>query len=357
MKEAVTLEPGRVEVRETDEPGPPRPGEALLEIAAVGLCGSDLELFRGTDPYSHFPTRQGHEYSARILELGPGYDGSLRVGDLVAVEPLLPCETCIACRRGHPNTCVNLRVTGGQIDGAFIERFVMPVGNLYEANDLTAAQAAFVEPVSIGTQMVTRSGVQAGEQAVVFGAGPIGQSVTLAARDRGARVLTVDRLEGRLAVARELGAERTVDASSEDVAAAVRDWTNGDGAVAVFEATGVPAVFRLALEVAAHTGTVVVAGTPTQEVSIPPFLIVYKELNVLGSRNNNGVFGQAVDIVRRNKPLVDRLITHVFPLERVQEAIEFAIANPQITEKVVIAVSDEARRAATTAVGVAAATG
>jgi L-gulonate 5-dehydrogenase len=346
MREAVTIKPGRIEVRETDPPAPLKPSEALLEIAAVGLCGSDLELFRGTDPYSHFPVRQGHEYSARILQLGAAYTGPLSVGDLVAVEPLLADGTCIACRRGHPNCCLNLRVTGGQIDGAFIEQFVVPAANLHPANDLTPAEAAFVEPVSIGLQMVTRGNIQAGDQAVVFGAGPVGQSVLLAARDRGARVLLVDRLAGRLALAREIGAEEAVDASTQDAASFISRWTNGDGPVAVFEATGAPGVLRTALEVVAHAGTVIVAGTPTQEVSIPPFLIVYKELNVLGSRNNNGVFAQAVEIVRKNRPLVRRLITHTFPLERLQEAIEFAIANPQVAEKVMIAVSDEARRVA-----------
>lgn len=344
MKEAVTLAPGRIDIREAVPPGPPAPGQALLEIAAVGLCGSDLELFKGTDPYSHFPVRQGHEYSARVIDFGPGYAGPLKPGDLVAVEPLLPCRHCIACRRGHANCCVNLRVTGGQIDGAFIEQFTVPAANLHEANDLTPAEAAFVEPVSIGLQMVSRSRIGAGEQCVVFGAGPIGQSVVLAAGDARARILSVDRLAERLAIARELGAEEIVDASRDDVATAIAGWTGGDGPVAVFEATGAPGVLRTALEIVSHAGTVVIAGTPTEEVSIPPFLIVYKELNVLGSRNNNGVFGDAVGIVRRNRTSVAKLITHTFPIERVQEAIEFAIANPRLAEKVMIAVSDEARQ-------------
>jgi L-gulonate 5-dehydrogenase len=182
-----------------------------------------------------------------------------------------------------------------------------------------------------------------GEQTVIFGAGPIGQSVLLAARNFGARVLVVDRIPARLDLARELGAETSVLADA-DVPGQISLWTNGDGPVVVFEATGSPGVLRTALEIAAHGGTVVVAGTPTQEVAIPPFLIVFKELNVLGSRNNAGLFAKALDIVRANRPLVGRLITHTFPLERVQDAIEFAIANPHQVEKVMIAVSDEARR-------------
>jgi threonine dehydrogenase-like Zn-dependent dehydrogenase len=346
MKAAVTIEPGRIELRDIPEPHPPAEGEALLQIESVGLCGSDLELFRGTDPYSHFPLRQGHEYSARIMEFGPGYDGPVNVGDLVAVEPLLPDGTCIACRRQHPNCCVNLRVTGGQVDGALVERFVMPTRNLYETNDLTSVEAAFVEPVSIGTQMVARSGVQSGDLAVVFGAGPIGQSVVLAARDRGARLLVVDRLASRLAIAKELGVEEVVEATTDDVASRIRKWSDGEGPIAVFEATGAPTVFREALEVVAYSGTVVVAGTPTEEVSIPSFLIVLKELNVVGSRNNAGQFANAVEIVRRNRPSVGRLISHTFPLDRVQEAIEFAIAFPNLTEKVMISVADAGRPAA-----------
>jgi len=196
--------------------------------------------------------------------------------------------------------------------------------------------------VSIGLHMVTRSRVQTEDQAVVFGAGPIGQSVILAARSQGVRVLAVDRLASRLALARELGAETTVNVSTDDDGAAISDWTNGEGPVAICEATGAPPIFRNALEVAAHGGTVVVAGTPTAEVSIPPFLIVFKELNVLGSRNNAGRFGAAVDIVRANRDRVRRLITHRFPLDDVQEAVEFAIANPQLAEKVMVTVSASA---------------
>jgi threonine dehydrogenase-like Zn-dependent dehydrogenase len=340
MREAVTVAPRSIELRDATPPGSPGRGEALLDIAAVGLCGSDLELYRGTDPYAHFPLRQGHEYSAWIAAFGPGDHGTLAIGDLVAVEPLLPCGQCVACRRGHPNCCVNLRVTGGQIDGAFVNQLIMPVSNLYAANDLTPEEAAFVEPVSIGLQMVTRSGVQSGEQAVVFGAGPIGQSVILAATDHGARVLAVDRIAGRLALARELGAEETVDTTREDLEARVGSWTGGDGPVAVYEATGSTAVFVTALEIVAYSGTIVVAGTPIEEVCFPPFWLVKKELNLLGSRNNAGVFGEAVEIVRRNRAGVRRLLTHTFVMERLQEAIEFAIANPAIAEKVVIRVGD-----------------
>jgi threonine dehydrogenase-like Zn-dependent dehydrogenase len=215
----------------------------------------------------------------------------------------------------------------------------MPIANLHSATDLSATEAAFVEPVSIGLQMVARSGLGPEDQGVVFGAGPIGQAVILAARDRGARLLCVDLLSSRLELARELGVEAIVDASKDDVDDEVSRWTDGDGPVVTFEATGATTVLRKALEVVAHSGTVVVAGTPTDEVSFPALWIVKKELNVLGSRNSLGLFGSAVNLVRRNRPLVRRLITHTYPLEGLQAAMEFAIDNPAVAEKVVITVS------------------
>jgi len=340
MREAVTVAPRSIEIRNAPDADVIGPGEALLEIASVGLCGSDLEMYKGTDPISRFPCRQGHEYSARILALHDDYTGDLRIGDLVAVEPLLPCGSCVACRRGRPNCCVSLRVTGGQIDGALIERLVMPTGNLYLANDLSSEAAAFVEPVSIGLQMVMRSAIAAGDRAVVFGAGPIGQAVILAGRGRGARLLAVDQVPERLDLAHATGAEVTVDPRHDDLAEVIRSWTDGEGPVVVFEATGATAVMRQAVELVAHSGTVVIAGTPTDELAFPVMWLVRKELNILGSRNNAGIYGDAVQIVRENPAAVARIITHRFPLVEVQDAMEFAIANPAKTSKVMISVAE-----------------
>ena len=231
---------------------------------------------------------------------------------------------------------MNLRVFGAHLDGALAERLVVPVRNLHPVGDLSPELAAFVEPVSIGMHMVERSGLVAGDRAVVFGAGPIGQAVLLAAGDRGARLLAVDVVPGRLERARQNGAESVVDASAEDVAAAIAIWTDGEGPTAVFEATGVAAVMRTAIEVAAHAGTVVVAGTSTEDVSIPSLALVRKELNVLGSRNSVGVFDAAIDLVRRNRERCDALITQRFGLADVQEALAFGEAEPTLANKMMI---------------------
>lgn len=338
MKAALTIEPRRMEVREVAEPVP-EADEALVRIEAVGLCGSDLHFYEGDNPYARFPQTQGHELAGTIVSFGGPYDGPLRVGDRVAIEPLRPCGVCYPCRRGRPNACANLEVLGVHVSGGLSERYAVKTANLYQANDLDRELAALVEPVSIGLHAVAvRGHVQRGEQVVVLGAGPIGQAILLAAVDRGARVLAVDRIASRLALARALGAEVVVDTTGEQLEEAVIAWTGGDGAAVVFDATGVPSVIRAAVDVVASTGRIVIVGISTREVSLPVIAFTRKELTVLGSRNNVGVFGEAVDLVRRNQEKARALITHRFSLDQAPEAIEFALTHPSDVEKVMVLV-------------------
>ena len=217
MKAAVTLGPEHMELRSVPavEPGP---GQALLSVCVVGLCGSDVHLYRGTHPYSRFPTVQGHELSGVVKGLAHGYDGALNIGDLVAVEPFIPCGTCIACRRGHPNCCSNLAVLGAHVDGALVEEITMNANSCHPVGQLDVETAALVEPVSIGLQAVARSGAREGDTVVVIGAGPIGQTIVLAAHDRGASVMAADILDNRLALALDMGADVTVNTSVDDLA-------------------------------------------------------------------------------------------------------------------------------------------
>jgi len=337
MKAAVTTKPGHLEIKEVPA-GHPGPGEVLLDIQVVGLCGSDVHLFRGDHPYVRYPAIQGHEFSAVVAEVGPGKPGCLRAGDLVAVEPLRPCGNCLACRRGHPNCCRDLAVVGAHIDGALSESLVVPASSCYVVGDLPPDLAALVEPTSIGLQAVTRSGISAGDQVIVLGAGPIGQTATMAATDLGARVLAVDLLDNRLAIARQVGAEVTINASSQDVAVAVTQWAGEDGPVAVIEATGQPELIRLAVGMVAHSGTVVVVGITMKEVTLPVVDFSRKEINLLGSRNNAGLFGQAVELVRRHREHARHMITHRFGFSDVLAAMTLAAERPQEAGKVLVSI-------------------
>jgi L-gulonate 5-dehydrogenase len=341
MKAAVTTGPGHLEFREVraNQPGP---GEVLLAIQVVGLCGSDVHLFQGDHPYVRYPAIQGHEFSAIVAGLGPEQPGGPHVGDLVAVEPLRPCGACLACARGHPNCCRNLAVVGAHIDGALCEFLIAPVASCYPVGDLPADLAALVEPTSIGLQAVTRAGITSGDQVVVMGAGPIGQTATLAATDLGAEVLAVDLLDNRLAIIRQLGAAITVNATSQDVAGEVREWAGEDGPVAVIEATGQPELIRLAVDLVAHSGTVVVVGITMKETTLPVVDFSRKEINLLGSRNNSGLFGASVDLVSRHRDQVRHMITHRFGFAEASAAMELAAGRPQETGKVLIRIGTAA---------------
>ena len=341
MKAAVTVAPRRMEVREVPEPVP-GPGEALVRVEAVGLCGSDLHLYLGDHPYATFPQTQGHEFAGIVERFEGPYDGSIAVGDRVAVEPLRPCGDCYPCRHGRPNCCTRLAVLGAHVPGALTERIAVRADALYEANGLDPELGALVEPISIGLHAVVRGAVTADDSVVVFGAGPIGQAILLAAADRGARVLVVDRLPARLELARRLGAAAVVDATRDAPPDAIAQWTGGDGAGVVFEATGVPAVIRTAVDVVASAGRIVIVGLSTQEVSLPVVEFTRKELTILGSRNNAGIFGEAVDLVRRHQEQVRALITHRFTLDQAPQAIAFALEHPAEAEKVIIRVGGAA---------------
>jgi L-gulonate 5-dehydrogenase len=341
MRIAVTTAPGTMCVRDAPEPIA-GPGQALVAVEAVGLCGSDYHLFDGTHPYAHFPQTQGHEFAGVVTAFGPGYAGPLTPGQRVAVEPLLPCGGCFACRRGRYNCCRDLKVMGAHVPGALAEYVTVRADALHPVGDLDAATAALAEPLSIGLQAVDRGAVAAGDTVVVLGAGPIGLAVTLGAVDRGARVLVADRVPSRLDHARVFGASAVVDTAATDLAAAVEEWTAGEGAAVVVDATGVPALIRTAFDLVAPSGTIVVVGISDQEVSIPVIEFSRKEVTVLGSRNNAGIFPAAVDLVRRHAATVRTLITHTFPLAEVPEAIRYAASHPAQVGKAIITVGTTA---------------
>jgi L-gulonate 5-dehydrogenase len=339
MRAAVTVAPRRIEIRDLPDPTP-APDEALLRVEVAGICGSDLHMYDGTNPYANFPRTQGHEFSARVVALGSAYQGDVKPGDRVTVEPLIYCGECFPCRHGRPNCCVSLKVLGVHTEGAFAELISVKSRALFPAGSLDAELTALVEPVSIGMQVVSRGQVPGDDTVVVYGAGVIGQAALVCARDRGARVLVVDKLPSRLELARTLGAEATAEAGREDVARVIADWTNGEGPAVAVDATGAPSVIRAAIDAVAPSGRVVIVGISDQEVSIPVIQFSRKELTIVGSRNNAGVFGQALDLVQRLNDRLRVLVTHRFPIDQAQEALDLALDRPQDAEKVLLTVTD-----------------
>jgi L-gulonate 5-dehydrogenase len=330
-----------MEVVDLPEPGEPGPGEVLVSPDAVGLCGSDFHYFLGHLGFEVYPRVQGHEFSAVVESVGPECPAELRAGQRVAVWPVHGCGQCYPCRIGRENVCVNLSLVGVHRDGALQQQLRLPAAQVFPVGDLEPALTAFVEPVSIAMRAVVRARIAAGEKAVIFGAGPIGQSIAAAADDRGASVLLVDRVPSRLVAGGALGAETLLLDDGENAVAAVREWAGGDGPEIVFEATGVPAVARTAVDLVAQAGRVVIVGLSHTDAPIRVGDLAFKEIDVLGVSCCQGEeFAEAVSLVTRRQDALRGLVTHEFPLAETPAAIEYAIDHPAEVMKAVIRLDD-----------------
>ncbi len=225
-----------------------------------------------------------------------------------------------------------------QVDGGLAERLAVDPVLLHPTGPLAPLTAVLSEPVSIGLHAVARGMVMPGDQVVVLGAGTIGQAIVLAATDRGARVLVADRVRQRLDRALMMGAAQVVDSTRTDVAAAAARFTGGEGAAVVLEATGHAPMLRLAVEIVAHSGTVVAIGTSTASVEIPVVEFSRKEINLVGSRNSTGIFADAVATVARHADRLAALVTHQFELADVASAMNTGRENLDAVGKVVVVV-------------------
>jgi L-gulonate 5-dehydrogenase len=332
-----------MEVIDVPEPPEPGPGQVVVGSMTVGICGSDYHFFAGhlTEEAGGgdraFPKIQGHEVAGTIAAVGPGVRADLEPGRPVALHPLSHCGECYPCRAGRTNTCDNFQLIGIHVDGGLQERLLMPEELVFPIDEDDAAVGAMAEPVSIGVRAVTRARIAAGEHVVVMGAGPIGQSICMLARERGAEVLVVDPQESRLGLSRAMGAEGLVWNDPAEVVAFARDWAGGEGVPVAVDATGVPQAVRAAVDMAASAGRVVQVGMSGEEVSLRVGSFTEKELDMLGvCCCGGGEFAEAVAAVERNPDMVRRLISHEFELEQAPAAMDFAMSNPSEVMKVVI---------------------
>lgn len=341
MRAAVTRSRGVMEVVDVAEPPEPGPGEVVVRPEVIGLCGSDFHYFLGDiggieDPSLLYPRIQGHELSATVDAVGPGVAG-VRPGDRVALWPVTACGECRPCRLGRPNVCARIRLVGIHGDGGLQERLLLPAGQVFPVGDLDAVTSALIEPVSIAMRTVVRGRVAPEDRVVVFGAGPIGQAVALAATDRGAAVLLLDREETRLGYGRAIGADVHGVETADDAVARAREWAGDEGPEVVIEATGVPDLLQQGLELVAQAGRVVVVGLSDSDAPIRVGRLPFKEIDVLGVSCCNGdEFAAAVDLVSRRRDVAAPLVTHQFALADAPEAMDFAIHHPAEVMKAVV---------------------
>ena len=343
MLAAVTRSPGELVIADVPGPGRARAGHVIVRPESVGICGSDFHLFSGdvgalSGARDFYPRVQGHEVSALVEDAGDSTN--IANGDRVAIWPLLPCGRCYPCRAGRPNVCIRFRLVGVHLDGGLAERLEVPAELVFGVGDLDPDSASFVEPASVAVHALARARLQPGEQAVVFGAGPIGLATLVAAVSQGARVLTVDPVASRRDLAKRLGAEAVTWAPEPELKDQARDWTGGEGPPLVVETSGEADVLPQAVEMVSAAGRVVVVGMSSGAVPVRPGAFPEKEIEVIGSScATAGDFRDAIKLVAANRAAIAELFSHHFPLARAAEAFEFAMSRPQDAVKIVVTVN------------------
>jgi 2-desacetyl-2-hydroxyethyl bacteriochlorophyllide A dehydrogenase len=284
---AIQLEkPQSFRAIQIEEPGAPGPGQALVRILRVGICGSDYSGYLGKMPFYSYPRIPGHELGVEVLAVGAGVT-QVKPGDRCAVEPYMNCQHCFACQRGHGNCCEHLKVLGVMMDGGLCERMLVPARKLHSSTKLTWEQLALVETLAIGCHAVNRSQAQPTDTVLVIGAGPIGLSVIEFAKLSGARTVVLDLNEKRLAFCREqMGVPHTIRSKGDGTELeALQQLTGGTLAPVVIDATGSHASMSHALQYVSFAGRLVFVGITTQEISFGHPLLHRREMTLMGSRN------------------------------------------------------------------------
>ncbi len=311
MKALQLTTPQQFEFTTLPEAAPPGPGEALVAVHAIGICGTDVSGYLGKMPFMEYPLILGHELGVEVLAVGEGVT-NVKPGDRCSVEPYLNCGTCHSCVQGRTNCCESLQVLGVHCDGGMRERIVLPAGKLHPRNTLTYEQLALVEMLGIGCHAVNRAGVCSDDTVLIVGAGPIGLTVLEFARLAGAQVSMWELGEARRAFVEQTYPGVTV----------LREPPAEQCAQIVFDATGHPGSMSEALRSAKFTGRVVYVGITKEPVPLDDPLFHRRELTLLASRNAVASdFHRILDLIEAGKINTDAWISHRAPFDDLPTAM------------------------------------
>lgn len=336
MKAVICERPFELDVRQ--RPAPLRqPGEVLLRMRRVGLCGTDYHIFAGNQPYLSYPRIMGHELAAEVVEADAS--SALAQGQVVTLNPYLACGACVACRKGKRNCCTHIKVLGVHIDGGMCEWLAVPESAVIPVGGLDLDQAAMVEFLSVGAHAVRRGETTPGDRALVAGAGPIGVAVALFARAAGADVTLIDTSVQRLAYARDaIGIARTlvVDDALPD---ALSMLTGGDLFDLVFDATGNAKAMENGFRWVAHGGSYVLVSIVKQDISFSDPEFHKREMRLIGSRNATSEdFRTVITAIERGDIPTNAIKTHALELEEAPRRLPELIADQGSVLKAIVAV-------------------
>jgi len=321
MKVLVCNKPG--ELAYTTKPIPqPEKDHTLLKVKRIGICGTDLHAFDGSQPYFSYPRVLGHELAAEVVSSNG--NGDFKPGDIVTLIPYINCGTCLACRSGKTNCCTSIQVLGVHTDGGMAEYIQIPTRLLLHAQGLSLDELALVEPLSIGAHGVRRAAITNGEFVLVIGAGPIGLGTMEFARIAGGKVIALDINPQRLAFCKEkLKVDHAINALTDDVIARLLEITGGDMPTVVIDATGSQKAINNAFQYMAHGARFVLIGLQKGEISFSHPEFHKREATLMSSRNATRADFDNVISAMKSK-LVDpaNYITHRVKIDQVATEFE-----------------------------------
>ena len=309
--------------------------EVLVRNMACGVCGTDVHIYHGEAGSADVnpPVVLGHEFAGIVEKVGSGVK-SLKVGDHVAMDPNMYCQECLPCRMGKKQNCENLKALGVTQDGGFAEYCRMPASQCFKVNeDIPFIEAAMAEPLACVIHGIDIADSHPGQSVLVIGGGTIGLLMVQMARLSGAgKVVLSEPEEGRRKVALEIGADAAIDPIHQDLQAELKQILQADGADVVIECVGKPFAVKQAIESAGFNGNVLLFSVPSPDatVDLPLFDVYKKELHISGSMINPDTHQRAVNLINSGRLQLSKLVTHTFPIEKLEEAIQCQMSPESI---------------------------
>ena len=319
-------------LKEVDVPEP-NDDEVLINVKSVGICGSDIPIFKGIREVN-LPLIPGHEFSGVIMRKGKNVS-KFEEGESVVPGLVVHCGECDYCKQGLESLCDHIYEIGIHVDGAFAEYVVVPEKTLHRLPEkMSFNQGASIDPIASAYRVVRKAAITSRDVVAIFGPGPIGLYALQIARAEGAFKIAVIGAMGdehRLDLAKKLGADVTINGQSEDPVKSIREFTNGEMADVVIEATGAPGVIEPCLNSLRKNGRLSLAGIFHQPVAVPLGDIVRREFNIRGSICYTWIdFQDCIDLVSSERVAVEPLITYEFPLKDMAKALEMAYNRESI---------------------------
>ena len=337
MKAVQVVKPGVLQIIDVEKPCIDEVNNVLVKIAAAGVCGSDIGIYKGTNAAATYPRILGHEMVGIVTETGPGAS-KVKVGDRVIIDQVVACGSCYACRHGRPNVCGNLQVRGVHIDGGYREYMAVPDKDCYLVPEgLTDPEAVMIEPTTIGENCCSRAEIASDDAVLVFGCGSLGASILRIAKlYKPAKLIAADIDDVKLQEALAIGATDIINTKRENLAARCREITGGYGVTVAIDCAFIHQSMLLLTEACGNAARVMSMGFEVDPIPVNPFWITSKELDIRGSRLQNRKFQLVIDRINAGEVDLKGSVSHIFPMTEAQKAFDLAMSGDPSYRKAVL---------------------